>query len=133
MRTIDYVIRYVADLDRSIRFYRDVVGLRFKLRGVGYAEFETGPVRFGLFERSKVPELVGREAGVPGPDGEVAILVHDVDAEARRLREAGVDILTGPVDRPWGHRTLHLADPDGLIVELAQEIPRADREGPPAR
>ena len=30
-----------------------------------------------------------------------------------------------PADRPWGHRTLHIADPDGFVVEFAQEIPRA--------
>ena len=54
--------------------------------------------------------------------------MDDVDAEAERLRLAGAEILTGPVDRPWGHRTLHLLDPDGLVVELAQEIPRQDRE-----
>lgn len=130
MRGIDYVIRYVADLDRSIAFYRDVLGLRFKLRGAGYAEFDTGAVRFGLFERAKLPELLGRQGGPPGPDGEVALVVDDVDAEAARLREAGVEILSGPLDRPWGHRTVHLADPDGLIVELAQEIPRADRDRP---
>jgi lactoylglutathione lyase len=35
-----------------------------------------------------------------------------------------VAILKGPVDRAWGHRTLHLEDPDGFVVELAQEIPR---------
>ena len=45
---------------------------------------------------------------------------------ARLYDEAGVGIriLSGPVDRPWGHRTLHLLDPDGFVVELAQEIPR---------
>jgi lactoylglutathione lyase len=33
--------------------------------------------------------------------------------------------LAPPTDRPWGHRTLHVADPDGFVVEFAQEIPRA--------
>jgi len=28
------------------------------------------------------------------------------------------------VDRPWGHRTVHVEDPDGFVVELAEEIPR---------
>jgi lactoylglutathione lyase len=51
-------------------------------------------------------------------------MVDDVHAEARRLRELGATILSGPADRPWGHRTLHVADPDGFIVELAQDIPR---------
>jgi lactoylglutathione lyase len=52
-------------------------------------------------------------------------LVEDVDAEAERLRAAGVRILSGPVDRAWGHRTVHVEDPDGHVIELAREIPRS--------
>ena len=66
--------------------------------------------------------LFGRVALAGGPGGEVAFLVEDVDAEAARLRAAGAQILAGPTDRPWGHRTLHLLDLDGFVVELAQEI-----------
>jgi catechol 2,3-dioxygenase-like lactoylglutathione lyase family enzyme len=56
-------------------------------------------------------------------------LVKDVDAEAQRLRAAGATILKGPVDRAWGHRTLHVEDPDGFVVELAEEIPRQPSQG----
>jgi lactoylglutathione lyase len=56
-------------------------------------------------------------------------LVGDVDAEAERLRGAGVAIRKGPVDRAWGHRTVHLEDPDGFVVELAEEIPRQPSQG----
>lgn len=60
-------------------------------------------------------------------------LVDDVDVHARRLAAAGVSIISGPADRPWGHRTVHLQDPDAFIVELAQEIPRRrGRRGQPA-
>ena len=51
-------------------------------------------------------------------------LVADVDMLAADLQDRGVAVLAGPTDRPWGHRTLHVADPDGFIVEFAQEIPR---------
>ena len=51
-----------------------------------------------------------------------SFLVDDVDAEAERLRGLGVEFLSGPVDWPWGHRTLHLLDPDGFVVELAQNL-----------
>jgi lactoylglutathione lyase len=44
-------------------------------------------------------------------------LVDDVDTEAERLRGLGLELLSGPVDRRWGHRTLHLLDPDGFVVE----------------
>ena len=125
MDHVGYVILFVADLERSIAFYRDVLGLSFKLHGDGYAEFATRGTRFGLYDRNRLGELTGHGPGVPNsPGGEVVFLVGDVDAEAERLRAAGVAILTGPVDRAWGHRTVHLEDPDGFVVELAQEIPR---------
>ncbi|HEX6207934.1 MAG TPA: VOC family protein [Actinomycetota bacterium] len=125
MRTVDYVIRYVEDLDRSVAFYRDVLGLEHRLTDEAYAEFSAGGTKLGFFPRSSLPDLLGREARSGGsPDGEIVLLVEDVDAEADRLRGAGVEILTGPVERPWGHRTVHLLDPDGLVVELAQEIER---------
>jgi lactoylglutathione lyase len=124
MKRVDYVILYVRDLERSIGFYREVAGLQFKLQGDGYAEFATEGTRFGLYDRARLPELIGWEATAGGPGGEVVFLVEDVDAEAARLRAAGLTILSGPVDRPWGHRTVHLLDPDGFVVELAQEIPR---------
>src|SRR6266487_6644195 len=121
---VDYVILYVAHLERSIAFYRQLIGLQLKFQDRGYAEFVTDGTKFGLFERAELPELIGRDARAGGPGGEIAFLVRDVDGEAARLRAAGAEILAGPTDRPWGHRTLHLLDPDGFVVELAQEIKR---------
>jgi lactoylglutathione lyase len=121
---VDYVILYVEDLDRSIAFYREMIGLQLRLRDRGYVELVTEGTKFGLFARANLPELIGREARAGGPGGEIAFLVDDVDGEAARLRAAGAEILLGPTDRPWGHRTLHLLDPDGFVVELAQEIER---------
>ncbi|HEX2090589.1 MAG TPA: VOC family protein [Actinomycetota bacterium] len=121
---MDYVILYVRDMEASIAFYRDVIGLSFKFRQSTYAEFATEGTKFALFERSAVPDLIGRPVTEGGPTGEVAFVVDDVNAEAERLAAAGVRILTPPTDRPWGHRTLYVLDPDGHVVELAQEIPR---------
>jgi lactoylglutathione lyase len=130
MDHIGYVILFVGDLERSTAFYRDVIGLPFKLQGDGYVEFATQGTRFGLYDRNRLGELTGQDAEAPGrAGGEVVFLVGDVDAEAERLREAGVAVLKGPVDRAWGHRTLHVADPDGFVVELATEIPRRPAQG----
>jgi lactoylglutathione lyase len=127
---VGYVILFVADLERSVAFYRDVLGVPFKLQGDGYVEFATQGARFGLYDRNRLGELTGQGASRPvEPAGEVVFLVEDVDAEAERLRAAGATILMGPVDRPWGHRTLHVEDPDGFVVELAVEIPRQPSEG----
>jgi lactoylglutathione lyase len=125
MNQVGYVILFVADLERSVAFYRDVIGLPFKLQGDGYVEFASQGTRFGLYDRNRLEELTGQDSTTPGrPGGEVVFLVEDVDAEAERLRAAGATILKGPLDRAWGHRTVHVEDPDGFVVELAQEIPR---------
>ncbi|MGH3520839.1 MAG: VOC family protein [Haloechinothrix sp.] len=121
MRRVDYVIWYVESLELSVAFYRGVIGLDVRVEGDGYVEFAMENTKFSLFERTKLPELIGREGG-QAPCGEIGFIVDDVDAEAARLRKAGVRILTGPVDRPWRERTLHIADPDGNIVEYAQKL-----------
>ena len=130
MHRVGYVIVFVEDLERSLAFYRDVIGLPFRLQGDGYVEFATEGSRFGLYDRDRLDELTGQDSAAPArPGGEVVFLVADVDAEAERLRAAGATILAGPVDRVWGHRTLHVEDPDGFVVELAEEIPRQPAQG----
>ncbi len=125
MRRVSHVIMFVADLERSIAFYRDLLGLRPRFAEHGYAEFDTGGTRFALYERSRVPGLVRRRWEPPAaPGSEVVFEVEDAAAEAERVRRAGVEVLAGPVDRPWGHRTVHLLDPDGHLLELAERIPR---------
>jgi lactoylglutathione lyase len=122
-RSVGYVIVYVRDLAASIAFYRDVVGLDFKFEDAGFAEFATPGTRFALYEKRRADWLIAGETA-PGPAAEVVIMVGDVDAEAERLARLGASVLSGPADRPWGHRTVHVADPDGFVVEFAQEIPR---------
>ena len=68
----------------------------------------------------------------PGADGEspavrsyLGYLTDGRDNVLAALRDRGVPLLSEPADRPWGHRTLHVADPDGFVVEFAQEIPRS--------
>lgn len=60
MRRVDYVIHYVESLTRSVTFYHDVIGLQVRIEGDGYVEFATANTKFSLFERSKLPELIGR-------------------------------------------------------------------------
>lgn len=128
-RRVDYVILYVKDLAAAVAYYRDVVGFDFRFSQSGYAEFSTGATRFGLLERAALRSLLGEDGEAVRPGGEVVVLVEDVDAEADRLRGAGATVLSGPADRPWGHRTLHVLDPEGFVVEFAQEIPREHRRG----
>jgi lactoylglutathione lyase len=121
---LGHLILYVSDLAASVAFYRDVVGLAHRFTDAGYAEFGTGATRLAMYERRRAEWLTGHPVR-PGPAGEIVLVVADVDAVAVALRGRGIPLLSEPADRPWGHRTVHIADPDGFVVEFAQEIPRA--------
>jgi lactoylglutathione lyase len=125
MRKLDYTLIFVEDLGRSVAFYRGVVGLTLRFQQNGYAEFVGEGSKFALYQKDRVPGLIGRPVGKDaGPRMEIVFRVEDVDTEVRRLKGLGVSVIAGPTDQPWGHRTLHFHDPDGHLVEFAQEIPR---------
>jgi lactoylglutathione lyase len=52
----------------------------------------------------------------------LTVWVDDVDAACAELANQGVDLLNGPVDRPWRMRTASFTDPAGHIWEIAQDL-----------
>ena len=50
---LNYVIEFVADMDRAVKFYRDVLGLSLKFQSPGWSEFSTGETSLGLHPRLK--------------------------------------------------------------------------------
>ena len=108
-----------ADLARSRRFYRDVLGLAV------YREFgppeDPGVVFFlgqGLLEVS---------GHGPGPSADPVMIwlqVRDIRAEHDRLAAAGARILRAPALEPWGLIEMWIEDPDGVRLVLV-EIPPA--------
>ena len=106
-----------GNLDRSIRFYRDVLGLAV-YREFGSPE-DPGVVFFlgqGLLEVS------GHASGPPGRSVMIWIQVRDVRSERARLAAAGVPVIRGPVVEPWGLTEMWIEDPDGIRIVLV-EVP----------
>jgi uncharacterized glyoxalase superfamily protein PhnB len=50
---------------------------------------------------------------------QLTIPVDDVDVRCAELAALGVELLNGPMDRPWGIRTASFTDPAGHIWEIA--------------
>jgi catechol 2,3-dioxygenase-like lactoylglutathione lyase family enzyme len=124
-RSLDYLVLVVTDVERSVRFWRDVVGAEHQHTSGDYAQFRVGEVRLGLFGATAMAETLGRPVAVPAPGAagfEVGFLVDDVDEAYRELVEAGAQPVTEPADRPWGQRTAYVADPDGYLIELVRPL-----------
>ena len=128
---LGYVVLFAEDLDRTLAFYVNTVGLPVRFQDKGYAELAVAGSKFALLARSRVPELTGdAHASRPAPgahEGSVTLLVEDVDRLHRELTGRGVTFLGSPKDRPWGQRTAYFHDPDGHLIEIATNLPRAGR------
>ena len=106
-----------VDLDRSRRFYRDVLGLAV------YREF--GPAEdpaVVFFLGHGLLEVSGHAPGPSGASVMIWLQVRDVRAEHRRLAAAGARIVREPVTEPWGLIEMWTEDPDGIPIVLV-EVP----------
>lgn len=116
---------FVEDLAAAKQFYGDVFGLPVFFEDADSVVFNFGNTLVNLLKTSAASELI-EPARVGGPDAgsrlQITVDVDDVDAVCAELRKRGVELLNGPIDRPWGVRTASFIDPGGHIWEVAKEI-----------
>ena len=106
------------DFDRSVRFYRDVLGLH-PMREFGQGEYR-GIV---FFLGGGYLELTDRHVEPPDASTELWLQVRDVKQAERELRAAGVPIIENAAEKPWGLVELRVSDPDGLVLILVEVPP----------
>ena len=122
-RGISAITLFVEDLPATKRFYQEVFGLPLAFEDDASAVFNFGNTRINLLHTSAARELIepatvaGRETG---SRLQLTITVADVDALCAELAARGVELLNGPLDRPWGVRTASFRDPGSHIWEIAQ-------------
>ncbi|MEJ2288575.1 MAG: VOC family protein [Deinococcales bacterium] len=127
----DHVAITVADMDRSVAFYRDLLGCVV----LGQLVLDEGRFKLVYLRRCNAYlELFAHEPpaeSAPGASDDaprlgfqhVAFQTDDVDAAAAALRAAGVHFTDGPRDAPGGVRLAFFHDPDGNLVELVSNLP----------
>lgn len=126
----------VTDVDRSVAFYRDVLGWR-QVVGEGSIGFPAAMFSGGRTHHELLLIEVGEDA-VPIPTGRRIGLYHfglkvgDTDEDLRvmlsRLVNAGVPV-NGATDHGMTH-SLYIADPDGNEIELYIDVPGVDWNDP---
>ena len=123
LKRLQHLVLWVSDVERSVRFYRDVLGFEVKSRSprAAFLKIPGSPDdhHLGLFE----------DTGVPGPDEGVARMYHaaweigditDLVRARQRLIEAGA--LVGSSSHGVS-LSLYAKDPDGLEFEIFWTVP----------
>jgi lactoylglutathione lyase len=123
---IPAVTLFVEDVAAAKEFYARVFDLPVHYEDEVSGVFVFGPTMINLLQITEAEGLIG-PAPVGGADSGVRVQftldVDDVDATAELLRSRGVELLNGPLDRPWGIRTATFRDPAGHVWEIAAPLP----------
>jgi predicted enzyme related to lactoylglutathione lyase len=122
----DFVSILVTDLERSLKFYGETLGLRRnELAHEDWPEFETGNLTLSLL----TPQQIGREEFTPNTMY-IALRVPDVHEARRKLEEAGVEFRGDILDSSVCHMAF-FSDPDGNNLMLHRRYaPYADGSTP---
>jgi len=111
----------VSDMERSVRFYRDTLGLKLRFQSPDWTEFDVGSTTLALHGGGVPAPPPGREqyAG----RASIGFNVDNVDSVFEELKSKGARVLMPPTQREGeGIRLTVFLDPDGLPVSFAQTV-----------
>ncbi|HEV2313857.1 MAG TPA: VOC family protein [Candidatus Acidoferrales bacterium] len=107
---LSYVIEFVEDMDRAVKFYRDIIGLPLKFQSSGWSEFETGETTLGLHPASEK-----NRAG----KCEVGFNVENLQSFYEQLRAKGVVFSMPPKKQDFGGTLAQFVDSEGAHVSIS--------------
>lgn len=97
---------FVSDIAQMVDFYRDIIGIDIDWNGEGpYAEFHHEGIRFAMYERNMLPQLLGQNPSYPDRlNGTFELAVNVGKPE------------------PWKMRSAMITDPEGNLIEIASDF-----------
>ena len=112
------IMLVVRDMGRSVRFYRDVIGLKLMFETPGWAQLDAGNIQLGLHPESE------RLKTKPSEGCSFGFYVKDIQQTVNDLRAKGATVTMEPKKEEFGMLAL-VADPDGYTEQLFQESAKA--------
>ena len=124
IKQLDYTMIVVSDMQQSVQFYRDKLGIPLKFESPDWTEFATGATTLAL-HGGGVPDQrspAGDPSKVAGACS-IGFNVDDVDKTYEELKAKGIRFVMPPTQREGeGIRLAVAIDPDGLAISFAQLI-----------
>lgn len=123
---IDHVVLTVRDIDATIAWYERALGMRAVTFGEGRRALAFGEQKLNLHQSGREFEPRAR---TPQPGSVDLCFTTDVplEAVAAHLLSEGVAVELGPVPKTGARsalRSLYVRDPDGNLIEIANEVSR---------
>ena len=125
LKNMHAITLFVRDAKKTKLFYQKVFDVTPIFEDANSAAFMFDKICVNLLSQSEVPGLIDPAKAGKQESGSrflLTVFVEDVDAACVQLASHGVELVNGPINRPWGLRTISFADPDGHLWEIAQSI-----------
>ena len=106
---LSYVIEFVGEMDRAVKFYRDTLGLPLKFQSPGWSEFVTGETTLALHLAS--------EKNPPGKI-ELGFHVDDLQGFYKEMTSKGVAFPMAPTKQDFGGDLAQFRDTEGARVRV---------------
>ena len=117
---------FTEDLEQSKTWYEQIFHVAPVFADTESAAYQFEDLIINLLKAEAAYDLIAPTAVARPHEGaryQLTIPVDDVDAVCAELAELGIGLMNGPVNRPWGQRTVAIVDPSGHIWEFATDIP----------
>lgn len=114
------VILLVSDMERSVRFYKEVLGLpvKTKTQSPDWVEFFNRETTLSLHAIKKTTNVDRRDTKL-GTGTLVGFMVSDIETTVQFLKENNVRFFKEPREEPFGKHAI-IEDPDGHLISIAQ-------------
>ncbi|WP_457573789.1 VOC family protein [Desulfolithobacter sp.] len=122
---IDHLVLTVRNIDTTVEFYRKVLGMEPVFFGEGRVALKFGDQKINLHETGNEFEP-GARLPVPGSADLCFLTPLSLDVAMGYIERCGVEIIEGPVPRTGACGallSLYFRDPDGNLVEVANQVP----------
>lgn len=111
----------VADVAASREFFHTHLGYQVAMAADGFAALTRGDAAADIVLLQRGTEVLPPEQRDQQATGLIfALTVTGIEAEERRLREAGAPITMPLREEPWGERLFQLTDPNGVVVQFVE-------------
>jgi lactoylglutathione lyase len=119
---LDYTMIMVSDMQRSVEFYRDTLGIPLKFQSPGWSEFQTGTTTLALHGGAVKEEQCGDRSKVAGTCS-IGFNVKDIDKTYAELTARGAHFVMPPThQQAEGIKLAVCVDPDGFPISFAQAM-----------
>jgi predicted enzyme related to lactoylglutathione lyase len=110
---LTHVIEFVADMDRAVKFYRDVIGLPLKFQSPGWSEFATGETGLALHPASE---------SEPAGTVELGFDADDLPKFHQEMSAKGVKFSMPPTKQEYGRMLAQFVDSDGAHSSVSANM-----------